>query len=84
MTRAERAEALWEGYKMAKARNNNPYSVVVNHGDEMETFFRVGRWDADMKADEERRKRPAAKVSVVLINARAALSSAQPNPTEAE
>lgn len=65
-----------------RAHSTDPYEVIVKTGysefthengskgfgwDSIKTYDRFGRWDADMKADEERRKNPAAVVTVKKV-----------------
>lgn len=60
----------------AKTHGTREYEVIVKSGPSgsktdgsfgwasIKTFIRFGRWDADLKADEERRKNPTANVTV--------------------
>lgn len=62
-----------------RAHGTEPYEIIVKTGysefvhpdgskgfgwDSIKTYDRFGRWDADMKADEERRANPDATVTV--------------------
>lgn len=48
-------------------RSNEAYLVVARVGEEIESFVRFGRWDADMKATELRRQHPDAEVKIARI-----------------
>jgi hypothetical protein len=66
-----------------RTRSTDPYEITVKTGysefvhpdgskgfgwDSIKTYDRFGRWDADMKADEERRKNPDAVVTVKKVS----------------
>lgn len=69
---------------MGKSHGTKEYEVVVKTGPSgsmsdgtfgwasIKTFIRYGRWDADLKADEERRKNPNATVIVRPLEMEAA------------
>ena len=49
---------------MTRTNPTKPYTVTVADGATVRTFARFGRWDADMKATEEKRNNPTATVTV--------------------
>lgn len=48
-------------------RSNEAYLVVARVGEEIESFVRFGRWNADMKATELRRQHPDAEIKIARI-----------------
>jgi hypothetical protein len=61
---------------MARKNPTKEYEIIVKVGpsgskedgsfgwDSIKSFYRFGRWDADMKADEERRANPSAVICI--------------------